>query len=120
MNRRRPERVSPRGARGTQELVKLDPDPIDGLRTGLERWGEVGDEGVLCLLSDSTNSELTYETGSESVVAETLERLFHGVKGRIVVALVASNLHRVHTLLKLPQSGAELGLEEECYMRRGG
>lgn len=39
---------------------KLDPDPIDGLRTDLERWGELGDEGVLCLLSDSTNSERTH------------------------------------------------------------
>ncbi|HZI10983.1 MAG TPA: ribonuclease J [Myxococcus sp.] len=80
---------------------KLDPDPIDGLRTDLERWGQAGEEGVLCLLSDSTNSELNDETGSERVVEETFERLFRGATGRIVVALFSSNLHRVRHLLSL-------------------
>src|SRR5688572_25210006 len=72
---------------------KLDPDPIDGLRTDLERWGEAGEQGVLCLLSDSTNSEYTNETGSERVVEQTFDRLFREAKGRIIVALFASNLH---------------------------
>jgi ribonuclease J len=80
---------------------KLDPDPIDGLRTDLERWGQAGEEGVLCLLSDSTNSERDDETGSERVVEETFERLFRGATGRIVVALFSSNLHRVRHLLSL-------------------
>ncbi|KFE67728.1 ribonuclease J [Hyalangium minutum] len=82
---------------------KLDPDPIDGLRTDLERWGEAGEQGVLCLLSDSTNSEFTNETGSERVVEQTFDRLFHEAQGRIVVALFASNLHRVRTVLKLAE-----------------
>ncbi|WNG24533.1 ribonuclease J [Cystobacter fuscus] len=82
---------------------KLDPDPIDGLRTDLERWGELGDEGVLCLLSDSTNSERTHETGSERDVERTFERLFRDVKGRIVVGMFASNLHRVRHVLELAQ-----------------
>jgi ribonuclease J len=80
---------------------KLDPDPIDGLRTDLERWGEVGDEGVLCLLSDSTNSELVGETGSERVVEATLRQRLRGVSERIVVALFASNVHRIRHLLEL-------------------
>ena len=80
---------------------KLDPDPIDGLRTDLERWGELGDEGVLCLLSDSTNSERTHETGSEREVEQTFERLFRDVKGRIVVGMFASHLHRVRHVLEL-------------------
>jgi ribonuclease J len=80
---------------------KLDPDPIDGLRTDLERWGELGDEGVLCLLSDSTNSERTHETGSERDVERTFERLFREVPGRIVVSMFASNLHRIHHVLQL-------------------
>jgi ribonuclease J len=82
---------------------KLDPDPIDGLRTDLERWGELGDEGVLCLLSDSTNSERTHETGSERDVERTFERLFRDVPGRIVVGMFASNLHRVRHVLELAQ-----------------
>ncbi|WNG49884.1 ribonuclease J [Archangium minus] len=80
---------------------KLDPDPIDGLRTDLERWGELGDEGVLCLLSDSTNSERTHETGSERLVEQTFERLFQDVPGRIVVSMFASHLHRIHHVLDL-------------------
>jgi ribonuclease J len=82
---------------------KLDPDPIDGQRTDLERWGEVGDEGVLCLLSDSTNSELTHETGSERLVEQTFDRLFRDVSGRIVVGMFSSQLHRIHHILDLCQ-----------------
>jgi ribonuclease J len=80
---------------------KLDPDPIDGQRTDLERWGELGDEGVLCLLSDSTNSERTHETGSERLVEQTFERLFRDVPGRIVVGMFSSQLHRIQHVLDL-------------------
>jgi ribonuclease J len=97
---------------------KLDPDPIDGRRTDLERWGEVGEEGVLCLLSDSTNSEVTHETGGERVVEQTLERLFHGVEGRIVVALFSSNLHRVHSVLKQAERlGRKVALQGRSMSR---
>ena len=97
---------------------KLDPDPIDGLRTDLERWGEAGDQGVLCLLSDSTNSEYTNETGSERVVEQTFDRLFREAKGRIVVALFASNLHRVRTVLKLAeQLGRRVALQGRRMLR---
>jgi ribonuclease J len=97
---------------------KLDPDPIDGLRTDLERWGEAGDQGVLCLLSDSTNSEFTNETGSERVVEQTFDRLFREAKGRIVVALFASNLHRVRTVLKLAeQLGRRVALQGRSMLR---
>jgi ribonuclease J len=97
---------------------KLDPDPIDGLRTDLERWGEAGEQGVLCLLSDSTNSEFTNETGSERVVEQTFDRLFREAQGRIVVALFASNLHRVRTVLKLAeQLGRRVALQGRSMAR---
>ncbi|MFL5349802.1 MAG: ribonuclease J [Hyalangium sp.] len=97
---------------------KLDPDPIDGLRTDLERWGEAGEQGVLCLLSDSTNSEFTNETGSERVVEQTFDRLFREAQGRIVVALFASNLHRVRTVLKLAeQLGRKVALQGRSMTR---
>ncbi len=97
---------------------KLDPDPIDGLRTDLERWGEAGEQGVLCLLSDSTNSEFTQETGSERVVEQTFDRLFREAKGRIIVALFASNLHRVRTVLKLAeQLGRKVALQGRSMTR---
>lgn len=97
---------------------KLDPDPIDGLRTDLERWGEAGEQGVLCLLSDSTNAEVTQETGSERVVEHAFERLFREAQGRIVVALFASNLHRVRTVLKLAeQLGRRVALQGRSMTR---
>lgn len=97
---------------------KLDPDPIDGLRTDLERWGQAGEEGVLCLLSDSTNSELNEETGSERVVEQTFERLFRGATGRIVVALFSSNLHRVRHLLALCERlGRKVAIQGRSMIR---
>ncbi len=97
---------------------KLDPDPIDGLRTDLERWGEAGEQGVLCLLSDSTNSEFTQETGSERIVEQTFDRLFREAQGRIIVALFASNLHRVRTVLKLAeQLGRKVALQGRSMTR---
>ncbi|RKI42697.1 ribonuclease J, partial [Corallococcus sp. AB049A] len=97
---------------------KLDPDPIDGLKTDLERWGEAGDEGVLCLLSDSTNSEHVDETGSERVVQTTFERLFHETKGRIVVAQFSSNLHRIRHLLALcERTGRLVALQGRSMVR---
>ncbi|RKH08442.1 ribonuclease J [Corallococcus praedator] len=97
---------------------KLDPDPIDGLKTDLERWGEAGEEGVLCLLSDSTNSELVDETGSERVVQTTFERLFQETKGRIVVAQFSSNLHRVRHILSLcERTGRLVALQGRSMVR---
>jgi ribonuclease J len=82
---------------------KLDPAPLDGQRTDLERWGEVGEEGVLCLLSDSTNSELLHETGSEHEVEHAFERLFPQATGRLIVCMFASHLHRIGLVLALAQ-----------------
>ncbi|MFZ5470190.1 MAG: ribonuclease J [Myxococcota bacterium] len=93
--------------RTAEELVvhtgdfKLDGAPIDGRPTDLERLGELGEEGVSCLLSDSTNAEVEEDAGSERRVAEALDRLMAGAGGRVIVTLFASNLHRVQTLLDL-------------------
>lgn len=80
---------------------KLDGMPIDGEITDLERMGELGEEGVSVLLSDSTNSEVPGWTGSERVVKETFERLFGSIKGRIVIAMFGSHLHRVRHAIEL-------------------
>ena len=80
---------------------KLDGMPIDGELTDLNRLGELGEEGVSLLLSDSTNSEVPGWTGSESVVKQTFERLFSSIKGRIVIAMFGSHLHRVRHAIEL-------------------
>ncbi len=80
---------------------KLDGMPIDGQITDLERMGELGEEGVSVLLSDSTNSEVAGWTGSETLVKETFERIFGATKGRLVVAMFGSQLHRVRHAIEL-------------------
>lgn len=74
---------------------KLDPTPIDGRVSDYAAFAELGKEGVLLMLSDSTNAERSGFTPSERTVGQTFERLFRLYKDRrIVVATFASNIHR--------------------------
>ncbi len=74
---------------------KLDQTPVDGEPTDLASFARYGDEGVLALLSDSTNVEREGYTISERYVGEALADLFPKCKGRIIVAAFSSNIHRV-------------------------
>lgn len=78
---------------------KIDYTPIDNQKMNLNRLAEIGSEGVLALLSDSTNAERKGYTMSESSVGEVFERLFYDCKKRIVVATFASNVHRVQQII---------------------
>lgn len=79
---------------------KIDNTPIDGGVIDLAKFAELGNEGVLCLLSDSTNSERSGYTPSEKNVGETLEMLFRKAEGkRIIVASFASNIHRIQQII---------------------
>jgi len=80
---------------------KLDPDPPDGLPTDMARFRSLGDEGVLLLLSDSTNAERSGHSGSERDLHAPLERIFGEAPGRIVVANFASNIHRIQHLVRM-------------------
>ena len=82
---------------------KLDDDPPEGRRTDLARLAQLGREGVLLLLSDSTNAEREGHSGSERDLIEPFERIFREAPGRIVVASFASNLHRIQQLLTLAE-----------------
>ena len=77
---------------------KIDYTPIDGLVMDLNRFSTLGDEGVLLLLADSTNVEREGHSISERVIGETLNRIFSGAKGRIIVATFASNIHRMQQI----------------------
>jgi len=79
---------------------KLDPSPPDGLPTDMARFRQLGDEGVLLLLSDSTNSERAGRSGSERDLHAALQRIFSDAPGRIVVANFASNIHRIQHLVR--------------------
>ena len=78
---------------------KIDYTPIDGQIMDLGRLAELGNEGVLALMSDSTNSERKGYTMSEKTVGDVFERLFQGCRKRIVVATFASNVHRVQQIV---------------------
>lgn len=77
---------------------KIDYTPIDGLVMDLNRFSTLGNEGVLLLLADSTNVEREGHSLSEKVIGETLNRIFSGAKGRIIVATFASNIHRMQQI----------------------
>ncbi|MBR3882246.1 MAG: ribonuclease J [Clostridia bacterium] len=78
---------------------KIDYTPIDDQKIDLGRLAELGNRGVLALLSDSTNSERKGYTMSESTVGEVFDKLFANCKKRIVIATFASNMHRVQQIV---------------------
>ena len=77
---------------------KVDYTPIDGERMNVGRLAELGNEGVLALMSDSTNSERKGYTMSESTVGDVFDKLFINCTKRIVVATFSSNVHRVQQI----------------------
>ncbi len=78
---------------------KIDHTPIDGKVTDLQRFAELGREGVLCLMSDSTNAERPGYTPSERKVGAQLVDTFSKAEGRVIVATFASNIHRVQEVV---------------------
>jgi ribonuclease J len=80
---------------------KIDHTPVDGERFDLQRLAEHGEKGVLCLISDSTNSEVPGFTPSERSVYPNLDRIFAQAPGRLIVTTFASSVHRVNMILEL-------------------
>src|SRR5437879_6314136 len=80
---------------------KLDPAPPDGLPTDMARFRRLGDEGVLLLLSDSTNAEREGRSGSERDLHAPFEKIFTEAPARIVVANFAPNIHRIQHLVRM-------------------
>ena len=77
---------------------KFDQTPYDGKVADLYAFAQLGQDGVLCLLSDSTNAERPGYTASERTVGETFQSIFSRAKGRILVATFASNVHRIQQI----------------------
>ena len=74
---------------------KIDQTPVDGKMIDIHKFAELGNEGVLVLMSDSTNAERPGHTGSEREVAHSLDEEFQRAKGRIIMATFASNVSRL-------------------------
>ncbi|MBM6897699.1 ribonuclease J [Pseudoflavonifractor capillosus] len=80
---------------------KIDPTPIQGGMADLTRLGELGREGVLALLADSTNVERSGFTKSERSVGASFEALFRGCDQRIIVTTFASNVDRIQQIINV-------------------
>ncbi len=79
--------------------IKLDQTPVDGQLVDFRRFSELGEKGVLVLLSDSTNADRPGFTLSEKVVGNTFDELFGKCEGRIIVTTFASNVHRIQQVV---------------------
>ena len=80
---------------------KIDLTPISGGMIDLTRLGQLGNEGVLALLSDSTNVETSGHSASERKVGESFDKLFMGCDKRIIITTFASNVHRLQQIINV-------------------
>lgn len=79
---------------------KIDCTPIQGKMIDLPRLGQMGNEGVLALMADSTNAERPGYTPSERVVGDSFSKLFKNAEGkRLIIATFSSNLHRIQQII---------------------
>jgi len=80
---------------------KIDQVPAGGELTDLRKFAQYGERGVLALLSDSTNAEREGYTLSEREIGQTLEGIIRVSKGRVIVALFASNIQRIQQIMEI-------------------
>ncbi|WP_209122331.1 ribonuclease J [Alkalihalobacillus sp. BA299] len=79
---------------------KFDQTPVDGKHAEIGKMAAVGNQGVLCLLSDSTNAERPGHTLSETVVGQGIADVFQNTMNRIIVTTFASNVHRIQQVVQ--------------------
>jgi ribonuclease J len=94
---------------------KFDFTPVDGKLANINRFGEIGKEGVLILLSDSTNVERPGWGPSEKAVSEGLRKVFAEATGRVLLTTFASNIHRMQQVYEV---AAEVGRKVAVVGRR--
>lgn len=80
---------------------RLDQTPIDGRVTDINRFAQLGREGVLALLGDSTNIETPGSTRSEASVGKAFHEIFAAAEGRVIVSSFASHIHRVQQAITI-------------------
>lgn len=90
---------------------KIDVTPISGGMLDIARFGQLGNDGVLALLSDSTNAEKAGHSDSERKVGESFDKLFMGCDKRIIITTFASNVHRLQQIINVASKyGRKVGI----------
>lgn len=90
---------------------KFDHTPVDGHVADFHKLAQVGQEGVLLLLADSTNAERPGYTPSEKTVGKRLDQIVEGAKGRVLVASFASQIHRIRQVVEAAvRNGRKVGV----------
>lgn len=96
---------------------RLDPNPLDHERSDTDRLKQLGDEGVLLLMSDSTTSDRPGRTPSESTIEPTFVDLFGRAPGRVFIALFSSNINRIQMLVNAAtQHGRKIAMDGRSMM----
>lgn len=96
---------------------KFDFSPT-GKDSNYHKMARIGDEGVLCLMSDSTNAELEDFTTSEKVVSENIREMFEEISGRVIIATFASNIHRIQQIIEASvESGRKIAVFGRSMLR---
>ncbi|HVV25487.1 MAG TPA: ribonuclease J [Candidatus Saccharimonadales bacterium] len=106
---------------------RLDPNPLDHERTDIERLKQLGDEGVLALLSESTTTERLGRTPSESTIEQSFKDIMDQAPGRIFVGLFSTNMNRVQMIInaavhhnkKIAMDGRSMVSTLEMAVRHG-
>ncbi len=82
---------------------KIDKTPVDGKKMDVERLKQLSKEGIVALLSDSTNADESGFTGSESLIGKNLIPIFKASKGRVIAATFSTNIHRIQQIINASQ-----------------
>lgn len=91
---------------------KFDDDPVNEAGTDYKRLKKIGDQGILLLMSDSTNAEEANHSLSEKVIFQNLDEIFKQAQGRVITATFASLINRVQQIITLSEKyGRHVGLE---------
>lgn len=96
---------------------RLDPEPLDDKPTDVERLKQLGDEGVLLLMSDSCNTPLPGRTPTEHTLQESFHDIIGRAEGRVFVAIFSSNMNRVQMIINSAvESGRSVALDGRSMM----
>ncbi|MDB5179093.1 MAG: Ribocuclease [Patescibacteria group bacterium] len=82
---------------------RLDPDPVDGKRMDVDRLRAIGDEGVMLLMSDSTNCERPGRTPSEKEISPNFDKLFTRAEGRVIISSFSTQINRMQLIVDAAQ-----------------